>query len=41
MVDAGALRTVIDSTYPLAASAQALARSRTQRARGKIIIAVR
>lgn len=41
MVDAGALRTVIDSTYPLETSADALARSRTQRARGKIVIAVR
>jgi NADPH:quinone reductase-like Zn-dependent oxidoreductase len=41
MVDAGALRTVIDSSFPLARAADALARSRTQRARGKIIIAVR
>lgn len=41
MVDAGALRTVIDSTFPLARTADALARSRTQRARGKIILAIR
>jgi NADPH:quinone reductase-like Zn-dependent oxidoreductase len=41
MLDAGTLRTVIDSTYPLARTVDALARSRTQRARGKIIIAVR
>ena len=41
MVDAGALRTVIDSVYPLARVTEALARSRTQRARGKIIITVR
>ncbi|PRQ06939.1 NADP-dependent oxidoreductase [Enhygromyxa salina] len=41
MVDAGGLRTVIDSVYPLAQTRDALARSRTQRARGKIILAVR
>jgi NADPH:quinone reductase-like Zn-dependent oxidoreductase len=41
MVDAGVLRTTIDSVYPLDRCAEALARSRTQRARGKIIVAVR
>ena len=40
MADAGALRTVIDSTYPLERVTEALARSRTQRARGKIILDV-
>jgi NADPH:quinone reductase-like Zn-dependent oxidoreductase len=41
MVDAGGLRSVIDSVVPLAQTREALARSRTQRARGKIVIAVR
>jgi NADPH:quinone reductase-like Zn-dependent oxidoreductase len=41
MIEIGALRTVIDSVYPLAEVREALARSRTQRARGKIILRVR
>jgi NADPH:quinone reductase-like Zn-dependent oxidoreductase len=41
MLDFGTLHTTIDSEYPLAATAEALARSRTQRTRGKIIIRVR
>jgi len=41
MVGAGALRTHVDSSYPLAQVREALARSRTQRARGKIILTVK
>lgn len=37
----GALRTVIDSVYPLAELAAALGQSQTGRARGKIIVAVK
>lgn len=40
MADAGALRTPIDSVHDLDHVTDALARSRTQRARGKIIVRV-
>lgn len=40
LVDAGALRVVIDSVFALKDVAQALARSETGRARGKIVIQV-
>ena len=40
MMDMGELRTVVDSVHELDAVTDALARSRTQRARGKIIIRI-
>lgn len=40
MADAGALRTAIDSVHELDDVAEALTRSRSQRARGKIIVRV-
>lgn len=41
LVDAGVLTTHIDSVYPLAEVKDALARSRSQRTRGKIILQVK
>jgi len=40
MIDAGRLRVVIDSRYPLAQVAAAHARSESRQARGKIVLAV-
>lgn len=41
LVEQGKVRTVVDSVFPLAQAAQAHDRSRSQRARGKIILQVR